>query len=89
MTAILTSTGEPYAARRGRRAIVNMMDTVVEMHDRGKRPVKLTVNSGLRDDMLAYFDFNSVFDGVLPRDMAGLPIEYLSTGGHKFEVVCE
>lgn len=77
MTDILIPTSEPAASRRGRAAILQMNDRILELYDRGKEPVRALISTAIADDMRAYFDFNFVFDGVLPRDYCGVELVYV------------
>lgn len=73
---------------RGRATLRRIMDTVLELHDRGKNPTKVIVSTALQDDMRAFFEYVAEsFDGVLPRELCGVPIEYEpgAFGGIKIE----
>ncbi len=75
--AVIVPRQETAQVRRGRAIILQVIDRVLELNDRGKTPTKVLISTALRDDLLAYFDFNFVFDGVLPSELSGVPIEYI------------
>lgn len=68
---------------------MQITDRVLELHDRGKNPVKAKISAACADDLRAYFEFNFLWDGILPRDYFGLALEYVHGADRKVEIVCE
>lgn len=89
MTAIIVPEKlETDAVRRGRAILAHTIERVLELHDRGKTPTKITISTALADDMRAFFDHATVFDGVLPRALAGVPIEYVPGAERAVGIAC-
>ena len=84
--SIIVPNTESIASQRGRFAIIQITDRLNELIDRGKTPTKITISTAIADDMRAYFDFNHVFDGVLPREYCGVPIEFEPGAGRRIRI---
>lgn len=86
--AIIVPRTETLAVRRGRALLMEITNRTLELVDRGKTPTRVRIPTALKDDLLAFFDFNFVFDGVLPREYCGLPLEYVPGAERRIEIVC-
>lgn len=71
---------------------MQMIDRVAELHDRGKKPVKVVISTAWHDDLKAFFHHNNDvgvnWDGVLPDRLAGLPIEYVPGAYRSVVIKC-
>ena len=80
---------ETRQVRRGRVTLKRIMDGVLELHDKGKNPTRVVVSTALQDDMRAFFEYVAEsFDGVLPRELCGVPMEYEPGAFRDIRIVC-
>lgn len=75
-TLILPEQIDTASTQRGRAVLLEIMDRVLELHDRGLNPQGVEISTALADDMRAFFDAASDFDGVLPKALCGVPLRY-------------
>lgn len=81
---------ETQQIRNGRATLRSIMDAVLELHDKGKNPTKVIVSTALQDDMRAFFEYVAEsFDGVLPKDLFGVPIEYVPGAARDIQIECD
>lgn len=74
---LITNGYESESVRRGRDILKRIMNEALEAHDAGKNPTKIIVGANLLPDIQAFWDEKTErFDGIPPRRMHGLPIEY-------------
>lgn len=73
---ILPQKQETNAVKRGRAILREIMIKTAETVDKGKNPSKIIISRALADDIGAFFYFATKWDGKLPTDLYGLPIEY-------------
>lgn len=86
---LIPAKPETAAVRRGRSICLQVIDRVGELHDRGKNPRRVIISTALRADLLAFFDFaTDQFDGVLPRELAGIPIVYEPGASRRVQIEC-
>lgn len=83
---ILVRKLETPAVMRGRGLCLQMIDRVGELVDRGREPVRIKLGDEWRGDLLAFFDYATVFDGVLPDKLSGVPIEFGHGAGRALEI---
>lgn len=79
---------ETASVRRGRAIIVEAIDRVLELHDKGRDPQRIVLSAAARDDLLAFFDYAYVFDGVLPATLSGVPIAVEPGADERMRIVC-
>lgn len=79
---------ETQAARNGRGHLASILEGIAELRDRGMVPTKVKVSRAMVDDLRAYFDYVAAsFDGVLPRQVRGVPIEYVPGAEKRVDIV--
>jgi hypothetical protein len=89
MNILIPTKPETASVRRGRAICLQVMDRVLELHDKGREPIKITISTALRDDLLAFFDFAThQFDGVLPSELSGVPIAYQPGASRRVHIEC-
>ena len=79
---------ETASVRRGRAIIVEAIDRVLELHDKGRNPQRLVLSAAARDDMLAYFGYAYQFDGQLPATLSGVPIAVEPGADERMRIEC-
>lgn len=79
---------ETDAVRRGRAIILQVMDRVLELHDKGRTPTSIEISTANCDDLRAFFDYAYVFDGVLPETLANVPLVYVPGADRRVHIVC-
>lgn len=79
---------ETESVRRGRAIILQVMDRVLELHDKGQNPTKIEISAAHCDDLRAFFDYAYVFDGVLPETLANVPLVYVPGADRRIHIVC-
>lgn len=80
---------ETDAVRRGRSIILQVMDRVLELHDKGRSPRRIEISTANCDDLRAFFDYAYVFDGVLPQTLANVPLVYVPGADRRIQIVCD
>lgn len=65
------------AAANGRGVLASLLEGIAEARDSGKTVTRVVVSTALQDDLRAFFDYaTESFDGVLPRQVRGVPLAY-------------
>lgn len=79
---ILPAKMETQSVCRGRDAIRRMTNELSELVDKGKEPTRIEISTAVADDLRAFFEYAyDVFDGVLPKEYCGVPIEHVPGAG--------
>ena len=71
-------------ALRGRARYAEITDRLYEARARGQRPVRVWIDQATHDDLMAMLYAVAHFDGVIPRTIAGIPMQRGNTGGYAF-----
>lgn len=81
---------ETQSVRNGRAILKGIIGAVLETVDRGKEPTRVVISTAHCDDLRAFFDYAyDVFDGVLPKTLHGVPIEYEPGAFRRIRVECK
>lgn len=89
MNILLPPKLETASVRRGRAIIVQVMERVLELHDKGKTPTRIVISTALQDDLRSFFDYAyDQFDGVLPARLSGVPLAYMPGASRHVQIEC-
>ena len=77
------------SVRRGRAVLAEIIYRCDELVDKGKTPKRITISTALKDDLSAFFEHATQWDGVLPPDLCGCPIVYVPGAGRDIDIACD